>query len=53
MERYRKGELRSRPNGRISHKLRESDHNETFDENGNEVIEIGKGIRRKVRSMFL
>ncbi len=53
MERYKKGELKSRPNGRISHKLRESDYNETFDENGNEVIEIGKGIRNKFGSMFI
>jgi hypothetical protein len=53
MERYKKGELKSRPNGRISHKLRESDYKETFDTNGKEVIEIGKGIRSKFRSMFL
>lgn len=53
MERYRKGEIKSRPNGRIWHKVHQNDYNETYDKNGNEVIEIEKGIRRKFLSRFL
>jgi hypothetical protein len=53
MERYRKGEIKSRPNGRIWHKVHENDYYETYDKNGNKVIEIGKGIRRKFMSRFL
>lgn len=53
MERYRIGEIKSRPNGRIWHKVHENDYYETYDKNGNKVIEIGKGIRRKFMSRFL
>ena len=47
MERYRNGELKSRPNGRISHKLRENDYEDTYDKYGNKKIIVRKGTRNK------
>lgn len=50
MERYKKGEIKSRPNGRIWHKLRENDYETTFDRKGHEVIIIRKGIGIKYKN---
>jgi hypothetical protein len=47
MERYRKGELKSRPNGRKYHKLKKKDYQESYDKKGCKEIIIKKGIRNK------
>ena len=47
MERYRKGELKSRPNGRKCHKLKENDYQESYDKKGRKEIIIKKGMRNK------